>query len=150
MVLSYSSLKWIIIRLTLLSNQDRYFFPQGWWTTLSFRFRFGGILGSAPGAEFPVVLSNHVGFKPRLPCSSTHHSPESFTHLKSGWAQCAWLQWSYENWYFHLEISRSHEGVSWDSLLYHISMNTWHDFFGQFWMSVVKANMWLCFFSIFL
>ena len=48
-------------------------------------FWFGGILGSASGAEFPLVsLSNHVGFTPRLLCSSTHHSPESFTHLKTG------------------------------------------------------------------
>ena len=45
---------------------------------------FGGILGLAPGAEFPVSLSNHVGFTPRLLYSSTHHSPESFTHLKTG------------------------------------------------------------------
>ena len=47
-------------------------------------FWFGGILGSASGAEFPVSLSNHVGFTPRLLYSSTHHSPESFTHLKTG------------------------------------------------------------------
>ena len=71
-----------------------------------FFFWFGGILGSASGAEFPVSLSNHVGFKPILLYSSTHHSPESFTNLKTVWAQDAWLQWSYENWYFHLDISR--------------------------------------------
>ena len=47
-------------------------------------FWFEGILGSAPGAEFSVSLSNHVGFTPRLLYSSTHHSPESFTHLKTG------------------------------------------------------------------
>ena len=45
-------------------------------------FWFGGILGSASGAKFPVSLSNHVGFMPRLLFSSTHHSPESLTHLK--------------------------------------------------------------------
>ena len=67
---------------------------------------FGGILGSASRAEFPVCLSNHVGFTPILLYSSTHHSPECFIHLKTGWAQDAWLQWSYENWYFHLDISR--------------------------------------------
>ena len=70
-------------------------------------FWFGGIMGSASGAEFPVSsLNNHVGFTPRLLYSGTHHSPESFTHLKTGWAQDAWLQWLYENWYFHLDISR--------------------------------------------
>ena len=47
-------------------------------------FWFGRILGSASRAEFPVCLSNHVGFMPKLLYSSTHHSPESFTHLKSG------------------------------------------------------------------
>ena len=62
-------------------------------------FWFGGILGSASGVEFPVSPSNHVGFKPRLLYSNTHHSPDSFTHLKTGWAQDARLQWSYENWY---------------------------------------------------
>ena len=39
---------------------------------------FGGILRSASRAEFPVFLSNHVGFTPRLLYSSTHHSSESF------------------------------------------------------------------------
>ena len=73
---------------------------------LTFFFWFGGILGSASRAKFPVSQSNHVGFTPRLLHSSTHHSPESFTLLKTGWAQDAWLQWSYENWYFHLDISR--------------------------------------------
>ena len=47
-------------------------------------FWFGGILGSASRAEFPVSLSNHVGFTPRLLYSSTHHSPESLTHLETG------------------------------------------------------------------
>ena len=69
-------------------------------------FWFGGILGSASRAKFPVSLSNHVGFTPTLLYSSTHHFSESFTQLKTGWAQDAWLQWSYENWYFHLDISR--------------------------------------------
>ena len=69
-------------------------------------FSFGWILGSASGADYPVSLSNHVSFTPRLLYSSTHHSPERFTHLKTGWAQDAWLQWSYENCYFHLDISR--------------------------------------------
>ena len=40
--------------------------------------------GAASRAEFPVPPSNHVGFTPRLLYSSTHHSPESFTHLKTG------------------------------------------------------------------
>ena len=60
-------------------------------------FWFEGTLGSASRAKFPVSLSNHVGFTPRLLYGSTHHSPERFTHLKTGWAQNAWLQWSYEN-----------------------------------------------------
>ena len=38
-------------------------------------FWFGGSLGSAFGAEFPVSPSNQVGFTPRLLYSSTHHSP---------------------------------------------------------------------------
>ena len=50
----------------------------------AFFFWFGGILGSASGAEFPVSLSNHVDFTPRLLYSSAHHSPESFTHQKTG------------------------------------------------------------------
>ena len=62
-----------------------------------FLFWFGGILGSASGAESPVSLSNHTGSTPRLLYSSTHHSSENFTHLKTGWAQDAWLQWSYRN-----------------------------------------------------
>ena len=45
---------------------------------------FGGILGSASRAEFPVSLSNLVGFTPRLLYSSTHHSSESFILLKTG------------------------------------------------------------------
>ena len=47
-------------------------------------FWFGGILGSASRAEFPVSLSNHVGFTPRLLYSSTPNSPESFAHLETG------------------------------------------------------------------
>ena len=42
---------------------------------------FGGILGSASRVEFPVSLSNHVGFTPRLLFSSVPHSPESFIEL---------------------------------------------------------------------
>ena len=53
------------------------------WVSVNSFFWFRGILGSASGAEFPVSLSNHVGFTPRLLYSSTtYHSPESFTHLK--------------------------------------------------------------------
>ena len=48
------------------------------------RLWFGGILGSALKAEFPVSLGNHVGFTPRLLYSSTHHSSESFILLKTG------------------------------------------------------------------
>ena len=78
-------------------------------------FWFGVILGSASRAEFPVSPINHVGFTPRLLYSSTHHSPESFTHLKTGWAQDAWLQWLYD---FHLDISRW-SGNRWSTI--------WHD-----------------------
>ena len=84
------------------------FFPQSILDLFPSFFLFGGILGSASGAEFPVSLSNQVGFMPRLFYNSTHHSPESFTHLETGWAQDAWPQWSYEDWYFHLDISHSH------------------------------------------
>ena len=42
----------------------------------------------------------------RLLYSSTQPYSESFTHLKTGWAQDARLQWSYENWHFYLDISR--------------------------------------------
>ena len=56
-------------------------------------------------AEFPVSPSSHVGFTPRLLYSSTHHSPESFTHLKAGWAQDSWLYWLHGNWYCHLDMS---------------------------------------------
>ena len=67
---------------------------------------FGGILGSASRDAFPVCLSNHVGITPWLLYSSTHHSPEGSIHPRAGRAQDAWLQWSYENWYLHLDISR--------------------------------------------
>ena len=77
--------------------------PYYYWVGCFF-FWFGGILGSASRAEIPVSLSNHVGFTPRLFYSSTHHSPDCFIHLKTGWAQDAWLQWSYENWFYHLDI----------------------------------------------
>ena len=30
--------------------------------------------------------------------SSPHHYSESFIHLKTGWAQDAWFQWSHGNW----------------------------------------------------
>ena len=36
------------------------------WPNNDFFFWFEGVLGSATGAEFPVSLSNHVGFTPRL------------------------------------------------------------------------------------
>ena len=49
------------------------------------------------GAEFPVYLSNHVGFTPWLHYSSTPHSPEGFIPLEIVCAQDAWLHWSYEN-----------------------------------------------------
>ena len=67
---------------------------------------FEGILGSASGAEFPASLSNHVGFMPLLYSSTHHHSPESIIDLRTGWAQDTWLQWLYENWYLHLDMSR--------------------------------------------
>ena len=47
--------------------------------TIFFVCLFGGILGSASRAEFPVSLGNLVGITPRLLYSSTHHSPERFT-----------------------------------------------------------------------
>ena len=75
-------------------------------------FWFWGILGSALRAEFPVSTSNHAGLMPRLPYSSTHRSSECFMPLKNGWAQDAWRQWSYKNWYFHRDISH------WPSLLF--------------------------------
>ena len=48
------------------------------------------------GVSFPVSLGNYVSFTPWLLYSSTPHSPEGFIHLKTGWAQGAWLQWSRE------------------------------------------------------
>ena len=69
-------------------------------------FWFGGIPESASGTEFPVSLCNHLGFITWLLYSSTPHSPENILLLRTGWAQNAWLQWSHENWYFHLDISR--------------------------------------------
>ena len=59
-------------------------------------FWFGKILGLASRAEFLVSLSTHAGFTPWLLYSttSTPHSPV-FIHLKTGWSQDAWLQWSY-------------------------------------------------------
>ena len=74
---------------------------------------------SASRDEFPVSLRNHVGFTPWSLYSSTHHFPESFTHLTTGWAQDAWLQWSYEKWYFHRDIGRWPSG-SWLGKKFHI------------------------------
>ena len=69
-------------------------------------FGLEGLWGEpATEAEFPVSRSNPVCFTPWLLLSSTPHSPQGFTQLKTGWAQDAWLQWSHENWYFHLDIS---------------------------------------------
>ena len=36
------------------------------------------------------------------------HSPLSrrFYPFETGWAEDAWLQWLYKNWYYHLDISR--------------------------------------------
>ena len=61
-----------------------------------------------------VSLKGQTSRLPGQPCwlyayiALQQHSPlpSSFTHLKTGWAQDAWLQWSYENWYIHLDISR--------------------------------------------
>ena len=61
---------------------------------------------SPSGAKFPVSPSSHVGFTSRLLYISTHPSSESFIHLKSRWAQDAWLQWSHKNWHLQLDISR--------------------------------------------
>ena len=54
------------------------------WRCINLCFWFGGILGSASGAQFSVSLSNHIGFKPRLLYSSPHHSSESYIHPKTG------------------------------------------------------------------
>ena len=79
------------------------------WSVLNQRLPFY-LVWRDPGVslkgQMSRLLNNHVGFTPRLLYSNTHHSPESFAHLKAGWAQDAWLQLSYENWYFHLDISR--------------------------------------------
>ena len=67
---------------------------------------FGCLEGFWSQPQRPNVSSPwatmHVGFTPWLLYSSTHHSPEGFFQLKTSWAQYPWLQWSYENWYFHL------------------------------------------------
>ena len=49
---------------------------------------------------------NLVPEQPEVFYSSTHHSPDGVIQLKTGSAQEGWLQWSYENWYFRLDISR--------------------------------------------
>ena len=56
----------------------QYWLPLNWGCHYPWSFFwFGGILGSALRAKFPVALSNHSGFMPTLLYSSTHHSPES-------------------------------------------------------------------------
>ena len=57
-------------------------------------------------AELHVSLSSHVGFMPQLPYSGSRHSSEGTIHLKTGWPQDAWLQWSYKKWNSLLDISR--------------------------------------------
>lgn len=51
------------------------------------------ILESASGTKFPVSRATMLALN--LYCSkatlTTHHSPESCTHLKTHWAQNAWL-----------------------------------------------------------
>ena len=76
-------------------------------------FGLWGFWGQSLGANFPVALSNHASCRPWLLCGSTHYFPEGFIHLKSCWAQDAWLQWSHANWYFHFDISR------WLSMFYY-------------------------------
>ena len=77
-------------------------------------------MGSASRARFPASLTNHVGFTHWLLYSSTPHSPECFLRLKIGRAQDAWLQWSYENWYYHHDNSRwlinDDDGPNFDAL----------------------------------
>ena len=62
--------------VNLASLEPRFQFSLFFWRILT--YGSGGILGSASRAEFPVSLSNHVGFTPRLLYSSTHHSPRKF------------------------------------------------------------------------
>ena len=92
------------------SSEPRFsdFFYDGFFSFFFFLFFFlvWRDLGVSLKGRISRALSNHIGFRPRLLYSSTHHSPESFIPIKTDWAQHAWLQWSHENWYFHLDISR--------------------------------------------
>ena len=86
-----------------------------------FIFNLKDFLGSATiiGPNFPLSLSNHVGTAPRL----LIYPLGTVTHLKTGWAQDAWLQWTYENWYIHLDTSR------WQNMR----------IFGKFWPLFVRS-----------
>ena len=44
----------------------------------------------------------HDGFAPYLIYRGTLHFPQGIIQLKTGWAQDVWLQWSHDDWYFHL------------------------------------------------
>ena len=98
-------------------------------------FWFGGILGSAARAEFPVSLSNHVGFTPRLLYSSTHHSAEIYTHLKTGWAgtrtgisiltSAADIFFLFRIWFFEKNKKRNIPDLIVFEFL-HFDYRTWH------------------------
>ena len=118
----YWAIFWVLLFLLTMQCPSK---PKGGPLVDRFFFWFGGILGSSSRAKFPVSLSNHIGFTPRLLYSITHHSSESFILLKTGWAQDAWLQWLHENWYFHLDISR-----------WLIGWPVWHNIAGTLFISV--------------
>ena len=67
-----------------------------------------GFRGQPLGRISRLLLINDGDFKPYLCYSSTPHSPEGFIQLKTGRASDVWRQWSNENWYFYLDISRWH------------------------------------------
>ena len=70
-------------RVFVGSKRARVPSPTGTFHNPSAFFWFEGILGLALRVEFPVSLSNHAGFMPRLLYSSTHDSSESFIYLKT-------------------------------------------------------------------
>ena len=71
-------------------------------------FGLDGFWGQPQGPNFPSPWATMLALC--LDCSSAALTTP-FIHLKTGWAQDPWLQWSYENWYFHLEIGRRHSWV---------------------------------------
>ena len=97
------------------------------------------ILGSVP---FSMFLSNHDGFTPWLLEGSTHKAAEGIIQVETGWAQGAFLHWSYENYNFPLDSAFNPIGClmikSYESESEYISKSYDHFVIG----AVISVSLW--------